>query len=219
MAIHRTNPEWLNDLGTQGAAQTEALEDLRQILLVAAQKTFSHFLGDLPAFPQEAIVSLSEDCAQEALISVLDHLKEFHGDSKFSTWAYKFSVNISLRTARRERQRFLSQEPKREEPGSDDWELLKVSKVSPGNEESALQKEIWAVIRTTIQNELTPRQREVLRLMVFNEVPMDEVVERLKTNRNAGYKMLHDARQKIKTRLLAKGIKVEDALRIFGKED
>jgi RNA polymerase sigma-70 factor (ECF subfamily) len=41
-------------------------------------------------------LALAEEYAQEALISILDRLNDFKGESKFTTWAFKFAVNISL---------------------------------------------------------------------------------------------------------------------------
>ncbi len=66
-------------------------------------------------------------------------------------------------------------------------------------DQSALQGEIGEIIREVIEHDLTDKQRHVLIMMVFNEVPMDEVVQQLGTNRNAIYKMLHDARRKLKS--------------------
>ena len=70
------------------------------------------------------------------------------------------------------------------------------------------------MIRDVIEHELTEKQRRVL-IMVFNEVPMDEVVRHLGTNRNAIYKMLHDARRKLKIGLQARGFDVAEMLILF----
>ena len=82
-------------------------------------------------------------------------------------------------------------------------------------DQSALQVEVSEMIREVIEQELTEKQRKVLILMVFDEVPMDEVVQRLDTNRNAIYKMLHDARRKLKSNLQARGFEVEELLAVF----
>jgi RNA polymerase sigma-70 factor (ECF subfamily) len=66
-----------------------------------------------------------------------------------------------------------------------------------------------------IETELTDRQRQVLILMVFHEVPMDEVVQRLGSNRNAVYKMLHDARRKLKNSLQKRGFALEELIALF----
>jgi RNA polymerase sigma-70 factor (ECF subfamily) len=79
-----------------------------------------------------------------------------------------------------------------------------------------MQAEIQRLIREVIQHDLTDNQRRVLFMMVFNEVPMDEVVRHLDTNRNAIYKMLHDARRKLKSGLLARGFEIGETLALFG---
>ena len=74
-----------------------------------------------------------------------------------------------------------------------------------------------ALFREVIEQELTDKQRQVLMLMVFHEMPMDEVVQQLDTNRNAIYKMLHDARRKLKSSLQARGFEVSELLTLFGE--
>lgn len=78
-----------------------------------------------------------------------------------------------------------------------------------------MQEELWEVIREVIEHDLTEKQRQVLMLMVFKEVPMDEVVRHLGTNRNSVYKLLHDARWKLKDKLLERGFEVGESLSLF----
>src|SRR5574342_1300724 len=108
MSKPRTNQEWLRDLNASGPLQEAAVADLRDLLLRAALYFFSRNLGDFRGLNRDEITQRAEDCAQAALIAVLNHLSDFRGDSKFSTWAYKFAINISLMTARRERWRNIS---------------------------------------------------------------------------------------------------------------
>ncbi len=82
-----------------------------------------------------------------------------------------------------------------------------------------MQSEIREIIREVIERDLTDKQRHVLIMMVFNEVPMDEVVRRLGTNRNAIYKMLHDARRKLKSSLQARGFEVGEMLALFSEPE
>jgi len=203
---HRSNADWLASLGAKGEQQAEAIAELRRLLLEAARRTLERCLGDEP-LPESADHSaLVEDCAQDALLAVLAHLPEFRGESKFTTWAYKFAVNIALTTARRERWKGASLDALLEE-----GERLTALPEMAGDpsldpELAALQGEVLSALRRAIRHSLTPRQREVLVLMVFQEVPMDVVVERLGTNRNAVYKLLHDARLKIRAELARSGI-------------
>ena len=75
-----------------------------------------------------------------------------------------------------------------------------------------------AHLREVIEHELTDKQRQILILMVFHEVPMDEIVRRFGTNRNAVYKMLHDARRKLKNSLQTRGFEVDDILALFSTQ-
>src|SRR5574340_639776 len=103
MPRKRTNEEWLHDLRLTGPDQQPALDDLRDLLLRAALYFFSRNLGDFGGLGRDEVLQRAEDCAQDALLAVMQHLPEFRGDSLFSTWAYKFAINIALTTARHER--------------------------------------------------------------------------------------------------------------------
>ena len=217
MSNTRTNKEWLSDLRAEGETQEAAIADLRQLLLRTVLFFFSRNPGDFGGLAREDILQRAEDCAQEALIAILNHLADFRGDSKFTTWAYKFAINIALMTARRERWKNISLDQFSSSEDDTLFEWLQQDR-SPGlaPDRSVLQDEIGSLIREAIEHELTDKQREVLILMVFHEVPMDEVVRRLGTNRNAIYKMLHDARSKLKSSLQARGFEVGETLALFG---
>ena len=216
MVNTRTNEEWLEDLRASGAVQEAALSDLRDLLLRTVLFFFSRNLGDFERLSHMEILQLAEDGAQDALIAVMDHLSDFRGDSKFTTWVYKFGINIALMTARRERWkgRSLEQVSFSADGTVSEWVMQdKSSGLTP--DQSAMQSEIRENIREVIEQELTDKQRRVLIMMVFHEVPMDEVARRLDTNRNAIYKMLHDARRKLKNRLQARGFEIDEILATF----
>lgn len=217
MSEARTNQEWLHDLKAGGPEQEAAITDLRDLLLRAALYFFSRNLGDFESNSRDEILQRAEDCAQDALIAVMDRLPDFRGDSKFTTWAYKFAINKALMAARGERWKGVSLEElvAAGEKNFYAWVLEdKSGRAAP--EELAMQDEVRSMIREVIEHELTDKQRQVLVLMVFHEVPMDEVVRHLDTNRNAVYKTLHDARRKIKNRLQARGFEVGEMLGLFG---
>ena len=216
MSNARTNEEWLHDLRASGEVQEAAIADLRNLLLRAVLYLFSRNLGDFRGLPRDEILQRAEDCTQDALIAVMNHLSDFRGDSKFSTWAYKFAVNIALMTSRRERWKGVSLD---QSSLSDDSNLFewKMQDKSPelAPDQSAMQGEVGEIIREVIEHDLTEKQRQILIMMVFQEIPMDEVVLRLGTNRNAIYKMLHDARRKLKSSLQARGFEVGETLSLF----
>ena len=210
----RENADWLNQLLPGHPRQAEAIESLRVLLLRGALYTFSRSLPDVYHLNREAMIALAEDCAQEALIAVLRQLDTFRGESRFTTWVYKFAVNKALEAARRERWKDRSIDLHSEE-----WEARSKGEEHasqpdhPGN--AAAQAEIWEIIQQVICEDLTERQRQIVRLIIFDEIPMDVVTERLKTNRNAVYKVLHDARKRIRSRLLEHGFSTGEVLELF----
>ena len=89
-----SNEEWLHDLKETGEAQEQAIANLQNILLRAALYLFNRNAGDLTGLASDEVPKLAENCAQEALIAILNHLSDFRGDRKFTTKAYKFAVNM-----------------------------------------------------------------------------------------------------------------------------
>lgn len=219
MTRTRTNEEWLHDLRDNGMVQEQAIADLQNILLRTVLYLFNRNISDLGALARDDILKLAEDCSQDALIAILNHLSDFRGDSKFTTWAYKFAVNIALMTARRERWRGMSLDQLSSSEDSNLFQWVARNK-SPGPtlDQSTMQDEVLKIIHDVIERDLTDRQRRVLIMMVFNEVPMDEVVRELDTNRNAVYKLLHDARRKLKSSLQSRGFEMGETLDLFSSQ-
>jgi RNA polymerase sigma-70 factor, ECF subfamily len=217
MTRTRSDQEWLKELTALGPIQESAIADLRELLLRAALYFFSRNLGDFRGPSRDDLLQRAEDCAQDALLAVLNHLSDFRGDSKFSTWAYKFAINTAMVASRRERWKGISLD---ELASADEGSLLeKMLQEISGEmtpETSAMQAEVQRVIGEVIRRDLTDRQREVLVLMIFQEVPLDEVARHMRTNRNAVYKLLHDARRKLKRGLEQHGFQVSETLSLFG---
>lgn len=210
----RTNKEWLDELTSKGPEQQEAINDLREYLLRAVLYFFSQNPGDLGRLAREEIEQIAQDLAQEALLTVLKHLDDFRGESKFTTWAYRFAINMSLVESRRRRWKNISLDNLLSNAELPDFQIEDESAENP--DLAVRQHEIWDVVKEAIENDLTPRQREVLTAVAFDDVPMDVVTERLHTNRNAIYKMLHDARTKLKRTLEERGFGVDEIMGAFG---
>lgn len=215
MQAVRSNQEWVLTLSTPDPYQEQAIEELRQLLLRASLYTLVTHLEDLRGLEDHERLAMAEDCAQEALMAVMARLDEFRGESKFTTWAYKFGVNIALTRARHERWKQVSLDDISEEGDALDW-LNRVDALRGASaERPALQHEAWTAIREVVRTQLTPRQRQVLKWIAFDGIPMDVIVQRLDSNRNAIYKMLHDARLKVKRHLAAHGYALEDVSELF----
>src|SRR5512138_2426061 len=147
----RTNQEWLQDLNASGANQEAAIADLRDLLLRAALYFFSRNLGDFENNNDDEILQRAEDCAQDALIAVLNHLSDFRGDSKFTTWAYKFAINMAMMAARRERWKGVSLDELASsgEGNFVEWIMQDKSEGS-APEQSVLQAEVRGILQAVI---------------------------------------------------------------------
>lgn len=213
-SIEQENADWLSSLHPDHPGQAEAIEALRPLLLRGALYTFSRSLSDLYHLDRQSVLALAEDCAQEALIAILQQLGTFRGESRFTTWVYKFAVHKALETARRERWKGRSIDPQAEDSQAGPTEG---TGAGPADHlgDMAAQREVWQTIQEVICNDLTERQRQVVKLLVFDEIPMDVITERLQTNRNAVYKMLHDARKRIRRRLQELGLSTGEVLELF----
>lgn len=208
----RTNDQWLSDLSSDGVVREAALEDLRAIIARGLPFALSRWLS--PASPQ--FEALTEEVTQETLLRVLDQLHTFEGRSMFTTWVHKIAIRIALTELRRKRWQDSSLDEL-----VDDEEIIVspriLEDVRPTPEQSAERADMLARIRRVIDEELTERQRRALIMLGMQGMPMEEAARRLKTNRNALYKLLHDARLRLRQRLQAEGLNVDEVFSAFEK--
>ena len=206
----RTNEVWLADLRNSGATYEAAVHDLREIVQKGLPYALTRWLSsDNPLFQP-----LVEEVTQETILRVLDQLDSFEGRSLFTTWVHKIAIRIALTELRRKRWRDSSlDELSENEDAPPPPGLLADPQASP--ETSAERADMLARVRRIMEEELTPKQREALVLLGLQDMPMDEAAKRMKTNRNALYKLLHDARLRLKKRLAMEDITPQDLLLSF----
>jgi RNA polymerase sigma-70 factor (ECF subfamily) len=213
----RTNAEWLTALKSDGEAQTVALSDLRAFLLRAALYALHRSRSTLPHLASADIAHLAEDCTQEALSAILERLHQFRGESRFTTWAYKFAINAALLAARRERWGRVSFDQLVD--SRDLGERIGAGRHGSSDpHRRALQSQMLAAVRQGIEGYLTKRQQQALMATVFEGVPLDELARHWGSNRNALYKLLHDARRKLKAHLRERGFDVREMLDVFSDD-
>ena len=199
----RTNPEWLEDLRRVGQpARERAVEELFTYLRAGLAK----------AFAGEASVRASDldDFTQEAIVRILGALESFRGDSRFTTWAMAVGLRVAYTALRKRRSAHISLEA---------LERFEV-RIDPSSHVSAPRQpdrqversELLAALRRAIDERLTQRQRTVI-LAELQGVSSERMVELLGTNRNALYKLYHDARKKLRTALNEYGFSDEDVRR------
>jgi len=183
---------WLDRLGPNSRERDAAIGALHALLLKAARyevnRRGSHDADDL-----------AQQSADDALVAVLGKLGEFRGDSRFTTWAYKFALfeaGVKLR-----RRAWQGREVQLE-PAS--WALI--ARAAPTPQQDVETTELLAGLQAAIAADLSPHQREVLVAVTLDGVPIDVLAERLDTTRGALYKTIHDARHKLRGALAARGL-------------
>lgn len=207
----RTNEQWLAELRNPGAAQDAALMDLRAIILSGLPYALSPYLRqDDPRFE-----ALAEETAQDTLLRVLDRLDDFQGRSQFTTWVYTIAVRVALTELRRKRWENISLEGLLEDEDQPAPSGL-AADPDPSPERQVEGSDMLVRVRRIIEEELTGKQRQALIALAIQGMPMEEAARRLGTNRNALYKLLHDARLRIKLRLAAEGLSPEEVLAAIG---
>lgn len=200
----RTNQEWVSAL--QGPDREVALAELFAIL--------KH--GLTYALSSRANVDMAhiEDFAQDAVLRILEKLDSFRGESQFTTWANKIAIHVAFTELRRRRWQNVSLDGIVESQEGD-WIPESLADPAATPEQSATQRQLLSTLRRLISRELTDKQRQAMVAIVLQGMPLDEVARRMDTNRNALYKLLHDARKRLKRELLAEGLSPDDVLAAF----
>ena len=98
---------------------------------------------------------------------------------------------------------------------SGDFTPLVLSDPSPDPEQRASQTMMLEMVDEMLKTDLTDRQRTALMAIMHGGMPLEEVARRMDTNRNALYKLLHDARKQMRNRLIEKGITAQEVLGVF----
>ena len=198
----RTNEQWLTEL--RGPNSGEALADLYDLLVRGLRAALGGYGGGV-----EANV---EDFAQEALIKITVNLDSFRGESRFTTWAQKIAMNVALTELKRRRWRDVSLQDlvagrEAADRGPADTQLTP--------EQLAYQNTVLGELSRVVDEELTDRQREAVVAVILEAMPISEVAKRMGTNQNALYKLLHDARRRLKRHMEAAGFSPQEVLAAF----
>ena len=201
----RTNEEWLSDL--RGDNQDQAIGDLTRVLKRGLIYALSSRI-------QTDLETQVDDFVQDAILRILDKMDTFRGESKFTTWAQKVAVRVAFTEMRRQRWKDISIEDLMPED-SGDFTPLVLSDPSPDPEQRASQTLMLEMVDEMLKTDLTERQRTALMAIMHGGMPLEEVARRMDTNRNALYKLLHDARKQMRSRLVEKGLSPQDVLEVF----
>jgi RNA polymerase sigma-70 factor (ECF subfamily) len=199
-ALDLESRAWVEGLRAAGGERVAALERLHDLLLRAAHSEARRRRHLYPEIDGAELDDLCGQAADDAVLAVTRKLDGYRGASRFTTWAYGFAVlEVSVKL-RRHRWRGGTI------PTADDdatWErLASGGTAAQARIESA---ELLRALRRAVAEELSPRQRAVFVAVALNDVEIDVVAGQLQSTRGAVYKVLHDARRKLRSRLEREG--------------
>jgi RNA polymerase sigma-70 factor, ECF subfamily len=194
--VDEASRRWVERLQAGHERHAETVARLHEILQKAALHELHRRRGLLAGLAGQEFDDVAQQCADDAMVNILAKLPEFQGLSRFTTWAYKFVIfDVSSKVARHA---WHHHAPTAEELS---WERFQAQTPGPG--EQVEQHEQLSALGRAIEEELTPRQREVFVAIALNDVPIDVLALELKSNRNAIYKNLFDARKRLRACLEA----------------
>ena len=189
--------EWVRSLTGTPAEREAAAARLHEVLLRIARRE-ARRRGDLQVTGAE-LDDLAHQAAADALMAIVNKVGQFRGDSRFTTWAYKFVIfEVSTKIGRH-----FWRHPT-VALGTEDWDRL-------GDRfglDPALEPEwrdLLDALHRAVDEDLTDHQRQVFVAIFVHGVPLDALVAKLGSNRNALYKTVFDARRKLRAALVAKG--------------
>ena len=186
---------WITALRSDSTTRHESQSRLHWLLTRVA---YAEAHRREPRLPRDTVAEFDDLCTQaadDALMAILRKLDDFKGLSRFTTWASKFVIlEISSRLRRS------AWRDRRIEWDDAKWDRLEES--TPGVEQRIEQREQVAMLRLAMSRDLTERQRQVLIAAVVDEIPIDVLAQHMDASRGAIYKILHDARVKLRASLM-----------------
>lgn len=196
--LDEVSRQWVRDLVSVGPERDRAIVELHQLLLRAAMAEALRRSGTNGVAGKE-LEDLAHQAADDAVVLILRKVTEFRGESRFTTWAYRFAIfevstKIGRHVWRRDGVLF----------DQDAWERLP-ERLGQSPESVAASRELLKTLREGIDTVLTPHQRRVFAAIVVDGSPLDALVVEMDTNRNAIYKTVFDARKKLHAFLVARG--------------
>jgi RNA polymerase sigma-70 factor (ECF subfamily) len=191
--------EWLRRLSAgDGARLQEAAGELHARLLRIALAEVRRRSASTPVTGPE-VSGIAHQAADDAMLAILAKLASFRGESRFITWAYRFVIlEVSSKLGRH----YWRDPPVTLDAGQ--WERLP-DRLGIDPEQHAESAAILAEVRRVVDAELTAHQRRIFVAVVVDGIPLDALAARLSLQRNAIYKVIFDARRKIRRALVANG--------------
>jgi len=195
---------WLERLRGEEPDRGRAIEELGSLLKRGLNRSLNQRYG---------VPFQVEDIVQESLLKILSSLDQFEGRSRFLTWAMTIATRVGISALRREHARTLSLDAL---SGDSSWRLEWVDHRQRSSAHALERKLILRQLEELIETELTSRQRMAIRALLEG-MAVDELARRLECQRNAIYKLIHDARLKLRRGLERQGVAIEEIQAFFAE--
>jgi RNA polymerase sigma-70 factor (ECF subfamily) len=196
---------WLRRLGAGGGERHAAERELHARLVRIALAEVRRRSASTPVTGQE-LDDVAHQAAGDAMLAILAKLGDFRGESRFITWAYRFVIlEVSSKLGRH----YWRNPPVALDAAQ--WERLP-DRLGIDPARHAESAGILAEVRRVVDDELTSHQRRVFVAIVVDGIPLDALAAELGLQRNAVYKVIFDARRKIRRALVANGYLEEPGL-------
>lgn len=197
-----SNEEWIESLSPP--PDEVAIEALRNHLVIGLRSSlYKYVKRDLNDFV--------EDITQDSVLKILDKLETFRGESKFTTWSMKVAIREGYTELRKKRYKDISlEEYSSYDP--DEKQAVEIEHEQAGPDQVTHESMLVQKVMKIMEEELTDKQQKVIQHLMIDQIPMTVVAEMMGSNRNAIYKLVHDARLKLKNRLEIEGMDPEEIL-------
>ena len=189
--------DWPRRLREGAGDRDKAIEELRSYMLRGLTRSLTHRYGGKIQV---------EDVAQVALMKILGALETFEGKSRFTTWAMSIATRIGISELRRHYYRDVSLD---RSTAGDNLRFDIVDSAIQSAEQAAQKQTMFTLLQKLIDEYLSEKQKIAIRGSL-NGLPIEEIAVRLDSNRNAVYKLVHDARLRLRQGFEANGFYAED---------
>ena len=141
----------------------------------------------------------AEDIAQQSLQKAFIHLQQFEGNSAFSTWLTRITINEALMWLRKKRSAL---EVPMEESAAENGGTFLPDPPDPGpSPEDSYSQQEWKQILSRAVNHLTPAIRKAVELRDLSELSTEETAQRMGLSVGAVKARLFHGRKKLRERL------------------
>jgi RNA polymerase sigma-70 factor, ECF subfamily len=190
--------EWVRVLDPTSADHESGLARLHERLLRIARSELHR--RSTPVSGRE-LDDLAHQAAADAMLGILAKLGTFRGESRFTTWAYRFVIlEVSHKLGRhfwRDASSTVSLEVEQ-------WDALP-DRLGVDPHDQVAASRLVEMVRDAVEQTLTDHQRALFIEVVLDGVPLDAICARDGITRSAVYKAVFDARRKIRASLVANG--------------